>query len=422
MNGKPCAASDTKGSWYNIDFKSAERSVKKLQKRIYVAYSRNDIDKMMYLQNRMIHSFYAKALAVKIVTSNRGKNTVGVDNILWKTPEEKYNAIFTLSRRGYKPKALKTVCIPKSDGTMRKIGIPTMKDRAMQTLFKFALEPVAEATADSCSFGFRKGKSSRDAIIRCKDILTDLPNRQYALKADIKSCFDNISHLWVIDNIMLDKIMLNKFIKGNCHKVDIAFGIPQGSCISSIICNIVLDGLEDYLLDIFGNDVNAVRYADDIVIFADNHNFILLSVVPEVSKFLFNRGLELSSEKTKICNISNGFDFLGYNVKRKNNQVQCVPADKNIRKLFEKTRRVLTGKFNYDETAEALKQIVMGWFNYYDIATVQSRKAALNRLINLSYETSGDSRYAELLIEIFSKIAKKESNKKRTDDKSIRKC
>lgn len=407
MNGKPCATSDTKGSWFDIDFKSAERNVKKLQKRIYVAYSRNEIDKLMYLQNRMIHSFYAKALAVKIVTSNRGKNTVGVDNILWKTPEEKYNAIFTLSRRGYKPKELKTIYIPKSDGSMRKIGIPTMKDRAMQTLFKFALEPVAEANADSSSFGFRKGKSSRDAIIRCKDILTDLPNRRYALKADIKSCFDNISHLWVIDNIMLDKIMLNKFIKGNCHKDDIACGIPQGSCISSIICNMVLDGLQDYLSDIFGNDVNAVRYADDIVIFADNHNFILRSVVPEVSKFLFNRGLELSSEKTKICNINDGFDFLGYNVSRKNNQVQCVPADKNIRKLFEKTRRVLTSKFSYDATAEALKQIVMGWFNYYDIATVQSRRAVLNRLINLSYETSGDSRYAGLLTEIFSKREQK---------------
>ena len=385
MNGKPCATSDTKGSWFNIDFKSAEKSVKKLQKRIYVAYSRNDIDKMMYLQSCMIHSFYAKALAVKIVTSNRGKNIVGVDNILWKTPEEKYNAIFTLSRRGYKPKALKKIFIPKDDGSMRMIGIPTIKDRAMQTLFKFALEPVAEATADCCSFGFRKGKSSRDAIIRCKDI---------------KSCFDNISHSWVIDNIKFDKDMLNKFIKGNCHLEDIACGIPQGSCISSIICNMVLDGLEDYLSDKFGNDINAVRYADDIVIFADNHNFILRSVVPEVSKFLFNRGLELSNEKTKICNISDGFDFLGYNVSRKNNQFQCVPSDKNISKLFEKTRRVLTSNFNYDETAEALRKIVEGWFNYYDIATVQSRKAVLNRLLNLSYEISGDSRYAELLTEI----------------------
>lgn len=400
MNGQPCAASDTKGSWFDIDFKLAEKSVKKLQKRIYVAFSRNDIDKMMYLQNRMIHSFYAKALAVKIVTSNRGKNTVGVDNILWKTPEEKYNAIFTLSRRGYKPKELRTVYIPKDDGSMRIIGIPTMKDRAMQTLFKFALEPVAEATADSCSFGFRKGKSSRDAIIRCKNILTDLPNRRYVLKADIKSCFDNISHSWVIDNIKFDKVMLNKFIKGNCYKDDFACGIPQGSCISSIICNMVLDGLEDYLSDIFGNDVNAVRYADDIVIFADNHNFILRSVVPEVSKFLFNRGLELSSEKTKICNISDGFDFLGYNVIRKDNQVQCAPTDKNISKLFGKTRQVLTSNFNYDETAEALEKIVKGWFNYYDIATVQSRKAVLNRLLNLSCKISGDSRYAELLIEI----------------------
>ncbi|MFR5876918.1 MAG: reverse transcriptase N-terminal domain-containing protein, partial [Eubacterium sp.] len=201
MNGQPCAASDTNGNWFDIDFKSAENSVKKLQKRIYMAYSNNDIDKVNYLQHRIIHSFYAKALAIKIVTSNRGAYTPGVDNIIWTTPEEKYNAIFTLSRRGYTPKALKKVYIPKLDGSNRIISIPTIKDRAMQTLYKFALEPIAEATADSCSFGFRKGKSSRDAVVRCKNILTELPNRQYVLKTDIKSCFDNISHSSIMNTI-----------------------------------------------------------------------------------------------------------------------------------------------------------------------------------------------------------------------------
>lgn len=400
MNGKPCATSDTQVNWFNIDFKSAEKSVKKLQKRIYVACSKNDVDKVMYLQNRMIHSFYAKALAVKIVTSNRGKNTVGIDNILWKTPDEKVKAIFTLSRRGYKPKALRKIYIPKPDGSTRMIGIPTMKDRAMQTLYKFALEPVAEFTADSCSFGFRKGKASRDAIIRCKDILTNLPNRRYVLKADIKSCFDNISHFWVINNIKFDKIMLNKFIKGNCNTDDFTCGIPQGSCISSIICNMVLDGLEDYLSDIFGNDVNAVRYADDIVIFADNPLFIRRAVVPEINKFLSIRGLELSPEKTKVCNINNGFDFLGYNISIKNYQVQCVPVDKNVNKLIKKVNQVLLKNFDYDETSKILYPIVRGWFNYYDIATVQSRESVLAQLINLTNKISGDSTYAELLTKI----------------------
>lgn len=408
MNGQPCAASDTNGNWFDIDFKSAENSVKKLQKRIYMAYSNNDIDKVNYLQHRIIHSFYAKALAIKIVTSNRGAYTPGVDNIIWTTPEEKYNAIFTLSRRGYTPKALKKVYIPKLDGSNRIISIPTIKDRAMQTLYKFALEPIAEATADSCSFGFRKGKSSRDAVVRCKNILTELPNRQYVLKTDIKSCFDNISHSSIMNTILLDKFFLNKFINGNYCNDDFACGIPQGCCLSNVICNMVLDGLEDYLRGIFGNGIDVIRYVDDIVIFADSFNCFFHSVIPEINKFLSIRGLELSSEKTKICNINNGFDFLGYNISRKNNQIQCVPANKNIDKLLVKVQGILKGNSNYDKTAETLYKIVRGWHSYYDnIATIQSLVNVLNQLIDLNNKISGDAKNVDLLVSIFFRQKRK---------------
>lgn len=193
INVKPCATSDNIQCWERIDFHKAECHVKKLQKRIARAWQNGDIDKVVYLQHTIIHSFYSKALAVKIVTSNRGKYTCGTDNVLWITPEEKYTAISTLKRRGYKPKAFRTAYIPKPDKAWRKLSIPTIKDRAMQTLYKFALEPISELWADENSYGFRPNLCTRDALIKCYKVLYSLPYPEWILEADIKSCFDNIS-------------------------------------------------------------------------------------------------------------------------------------------------------------------------------------------------------------------------------------
>ena len=104
----------------------------------------------------LTHSFYAKALAVKRVSSNKGKATAGVDGKTWNTPIAKANAITELKRRGYSPQPLRRVHIKKSNGKLRPLGIPTMKDRAMQALYLMALDPVAETTADNHSYGFRK--------------------------------------------------------------------------------------------------------------------------------------------------------------------------------------------------------------------------------------------------------------------------
>jgi RNA-directed DNA polymerase len=167
------------------------------------------------------------------------------------TNDEKYQLICMLTRRGYKALPLKRIYIPKSNGTLRPLSIPTMKDRAMQTLYKFALEPIAELTADDCSFGFRPERSARGAIARCVDILTDNSNMRSILKADIRSCFDNISHKWILDNIPVDRKTLSNFLK--CGYIDngvfyeTAKGVPQSGCLSTVICNMTLDGLEKIL-------------------------------------------------------------------------------------------------------------------------------------------------------------------------------
>lgn len=248
MSMEKCATTVTVQSWSDINFRKAEKRVKKLQKRIAEAFHNDDHDKVASLQHKLIHSFYAKALAVKSVTSNRGKDTPGVDGILWADPKDKYDAIFELRRRGYKPMPLRRVYIPKSNGKFRPLSVPTMKDRAMQTLHKFALEPIGVLTADPSSFAYLPNRGARKAIVHLVAVLSHCPDLCWVMKADIKACFDNISHEWIMEHIPMDKTILWKFLK--CGYVENSTyhstgrGIPQGGCISSVICNMVLDGLE----------------------------------------------------------------------------------------------------------------------------------------------------------------------------------
>ena len=141
-------------SWKAIDWQKAQREVRRLQMRIAKAVKEGRHGKVYALQWILTHSFYAKAMAVKRVTSNRGKRTPGVDGVLWKNSRDKIRAVLSLKQHGYKAKPLNRIYIPKKKGK-RPLSIPTMYDRAMQALYKLALAPIAETTADRNSHGFR---------------------------------------------------------------------------------------------------------------------------------------------------------------------------------------------------------------------------------------------------------------------------
>ena len=189
-----CAPAD-KGQtqWDSIDWVKAEVSVKKLQARIVKAQKEGRYNKVKALQWTLTHSFYAKALAVKRVTSNGGGDTPGVDMETWDKPEAKVQAINALRRRGYQPKPLRRVHIKKSNGKLRPLGIPTLKDRAMQALYLLALQPVAETTADTHSYGFRKERRCMDAVRQCHCILSKGYSPEWILEGDIKGCLDRKS-------------------------------------------------------------------------------------------------------------------------------------------------------------------------------------------------------------------------------------
>ena len=183
-----CAPSEL--NWQGIKWSPVKRQVKRLQARIVKATQAGDYGKVKALQWLLTHSFSGKVLAVKRVTENRGKHTPGVDGEIWKTPKAKSKAVASLKRRGYKPLPLRRIHIPKKNGKTRPLGIPTMKDRAMQALYLLALEPVAESIADRNSYGFRPWRSTADASSQCFVCLAQQNTAQWILEADIARCFD----------------------------------------------------------------------------------------------------------------------------------------------------------------------------------------------------------------------------------------
>src|SRR5258706_3631574 len=161
------ATADMPVAWHQINWRQAERNARRLQTRIAQATQAGKWGKVKALQRLLTHSFSGKALAVRRVTENTGKRTPGVDGEIWKTPEQKAEAIQSLTQRGYHPLPLRRVYIPKSNGGRPPLSIPTMRDKAMQTLYLLALDPISETTAHPKSYGFRRGRCTADASETC---------------------------------------------------------------------------------------------------------------------------------------------------------------------------------------------------------------------------------------------------------------
>jgi len=358
-------------SWHQIDWSVTNQHVRRVQLRIAKATREGKTRRVKTLQRLLTHSFHAKALAVKRVTENQGKATPGVDGQTWSTPEDKFKAISSLMRRGYKPLPLRRVYIPKSNGKKRPLGIPTMKDRAMQGLYKLALEPVAETLADKNSYGFRPERACADAIEQSFLVLSKKNSAQWILEGDIKSCFDEISHDWLINHVPMDKGILRKWLKAGYidHKklFPTEAGTPQGGIISPALANMALDGLEKELIFFRGRKVNFVRYADDFIITGNSKELLEQEVKPVIIRFLKERGLTLSDEKTKVTHIKEGFDFLGQNVRKYNGKLLIKPSKKNVINFLAKVRKVLkkhkTAK--QENVIRTLNPIIRGWANYH---------------------------------------------------------
>ena len=365
-------------AWHEISWSDTYQTVGKLQTRIAKATKAGNWRKVRSLQSLLTRSSSAKALAVRRVTENQGRKTPGVDGQTWSSPEEKWSAAQKLCSRGYKPSPLRRIHIPKASGGLRPLGIPTMRDRAMQALHLLALDPVAETTADHHSYGFRKGRSCADAISRVHNVFCRKDAAGFVLEGDIKGCFDNISHDWLMANVCMDKRLLRKWLKAGYFEKGSLFptvaGTPQGGIISPVLANIALDGLNKQLESLFTTvrqaraaKVHLVRYADDFVISGSSKELLENTVKPVVIAFLRERGLTLSETKTRITDVRDGFDFLGWNVRKFNRGLLIRPSKRNQKAFLDKVRSVLHEKraSRQEDVIATLNPIIRGWGNYH---------------------------------------------------------
>lgn len=249
----------------------------------------------------------------------------------------------------------------------------------MQALFLQALDPVAETTADTHSYGFRRERSCADAIGQCFTALARTTSPQWVLEGDIRACFDRIDHPWLLSHVPTDKEILQKWLKSGYLESHVFHtseaGTPQGGIISPVLANLTLDGMERLLKENFSrrnraepfSKVNLVRYADDFVITGRSKELLETQVKPLIEQFLAERGLELSPEKTTITPIEDGFDFLGQNVRKYDGKLLIKPSKKNVATFLANIREVV--KVNKSATAGhlimQLNPKIKGWAMYH---------------------------------------------------------
>ncbi len=364
-------------NWQELPWSKIRAHVFQLQVRIAKAEREGKKSKVKALQRLLTSSFYAKCLAVKRVTSNKGSKTPGVDGVILQTARQKISAVHDLKRRDYNPSPLRRIHIPKKSGKLRPLSIPTQKDRAMQALWQAALVPVAEERADPNAYGFRPKRSTHDAREQCFNALAKRKSPRWVLEGDISACFDRISHEWLLRNIPMDKVVLKKFLKAGFmehgEKHQTTMGTPQGGTISPTIALMALSGLESKLRSEKvrqqkKEQINVIAYADDFVVTAASKELLEEKVIPILVEALGDVGLELSKEKTRIPQIEDGFNFLGFNVRKYGNgKLLIKPSKANIKSFLEEIKEIIKkgAALPTDQLIHRLNQKITGWTNYY---------------------------------------------------------
>lgn len=359
--------------WESVNWTTVSKQVLRLQMRIAKAIREKRYGKAKALQWLLTHSFHAKLLAVKRVVQNKGGKTAGVDGVVWKSSKQKMEAVAKLRSRGCQPRPLRRIYIPKRNGKQRPLSIPCMIDRSHQALHLLGLEPVSETLADKNAYGFRPKRSCADAIEQCFKILARKGSSKFILEGDIRSCFDKIRHQWLEDHIPMDTRVLKSWLKAGFVEKNKLFptleGTPQGGVASPTLLTMTLRGLEDTVKRISLPDekVHIVTYADDFVVTGASEEVLQDLVKPAIAVFLKERGLELSEEKTRITHIEDGFDFLGFNVRKYKGKLLIKPSQARVKDFLRSIRNLI--KSNKARDVELLIRMlnpkIRGWANYY---------------------------------------------------------
>nr|ATI20212.1 group II intron reverse transcriptase/maturase [Juglanconis oblonga]ATI20374.1 group II intron reverse transcriptase/maturase [Juglanconis oblonga] len=414
-------------NWKTIELKVRKEQLKIVELATEIGDTRDG--RVLKLQRSLTLKLEFRRLAVQKVLSNKGSKTSGVDQILITNDEQKWEIVEWMrdvihNPTSYQASPVKRVYIPKPNGKKRPLGIPTIRDRCLQALINFVVEPLVEMKSDRHSYGFRKYRSAKMAIGALRVNLRSAGEfyDKYALDADIKGFFDNISHEWLMENTPLETTLLpilKQWLKaGHIYKGEWSdateSGTPQGGIISPTLANLTLNGLEEsveksieriynvkkrgiYLGKLnhqrgkvtygwLSTNLFVVRFADDVVILARSRRMIEEAIKPAVDEFLKERGLWLSEEKTKIISIREGdkLDFLGYTLRylkevrpksklfhdRQNKEaIVCYPQKAKVQGIINKVRNIIENSYNITAYSliSKLNPIIRGWCQYFNL-------------------------------------------------------
>lgn len=426
-----CVGVEIDYKWSEIPWEQVEKRVFKLQKRIYQASSRGDVKTVRGLQRVLMKSWSARILAVRRISQdNQGKKTAGVDGVKSLTQKQRIAMVDNLEIR-CKSKPTRRIWIPKpGKEEKRPLGIPTMKDRAIQALVKLALEPEWEAHFEPNSYGFRPGRSCQDAVKAIFQAITLKP--KYVLDADIAKCFDKINHerlLQKLNTFPKLRKQIRAWLKSGVMDGKQLFptseGTPQGGVISPLLANIALHGMEERVKKIAEtfnmkcsyrnkqipkrdkrSSIALIRYADDFVIIHEDINSVN-KCKEAITEFLNDMGLELKPSKTILVHTLHeyegqkpGFNFLGFNIRQykvgkytsgKNTHGKPLgyktiikPSKEGTHKHYQKVQEVIDKSrgLSQKELIGKLNPVIRGHCYYY--STVCSSKI-FNKLDSLLF-------------------------------------
>lgn len=361
--------------WQTIDWGRMEETLLSMQQDIsYAAYNR-EWDEVDALQHRLVNSWAARAMAVKETLNT--STTPGVDGVRWSTDTQKAKAIFSLKPRGYRPLPY-LHRILEERGKQRNNLIPAMRDKAMQMLYSFSLDPVAEATADRKSFFSRRGRSALDAHAYLTRDLSGDNAPDYVVLVDVQTFYDTVIHDWLIQNTPMDKTMLRKFLKaGMLHDGEFLStdkGMSMASSLSPILGNIMLDGLQSFIYDrlypkgkVDYLDGNLNRFADDMCVTARSRESAE-HIMQIIADFLELRGLRMHPDKSFIADVRKGFNYLGRHYQRRGHILTTTPSDTSMKRMEQELENfILSFVGSQRDLIEKINQKLTGWGNYHRV-------------------------------------------------------